>query len=1400
MHWNKHIICPAILLLYLVGGAASADTINFVGTLRTLLPTVTITTSSDPIADAKEFTLSVSADAGVCRVTGDQTDAMDHNGTISCLIEWDDPQGLAEYLSGLRGVVSGPGQHTFTYTLKIFDLNSFDDVVTDSYSVNFAAPVQADIPTLTSEWAIGDNTFTYDADIYNRAQEHLNVKAETTQRKYKQVIKFGEMSCVIPIGSTQCSISIKKKFDQAPLNDSEVVSVSVTDPYDFQTQPRADYTYNMDFRPPEITGVHVNALANKLPEVITDYGSNFVLYHNQAAVVVESPHQVIGPEFLPTDPKLVIKQNEDLFITNKVNYGGTDVFFDLGDIQGDSEVVLEPINDPYQIGSYLLYVYDFSFVQDGLYDFEFSTLDGNGNGETQSINDIYVDRYPPDIQFVVNGKQQKSRSIANVFALSDITVLSWGGWDDGSEMVSATLNGEPIDFDFGTANVKRLSNLPIDLGTVNSLTVTARDTVGNEFSRTLDFNFGKYTFSQTVEDAMVDVQPVQLKLKQSSGPYCVFFSSYDLAAEFSAENINSNNRGCTVEWITYPNGIDVNQPTPVMRNINLVIDGISDSIGTHSYEFKIHSHDAYGDDLVIYQASGSFDVVDLATPEVTLGYPHILANYGPDYVNPLPIDRNLIIPVEIKAEPGASIMLEAYDHQGVMFDSKSFDDVREVTRYYIKQQHGLAAMSDYSYLVKVYYTNREGSFTEKEYKFYTVPPSSVRLTLEHSSAAIDDSSLPVTAKLGEKSGSSVHYTTDMGEWSVGFYHYNREIKNYELVSQLHDTSITGDVVVNLDSDLLAQYSGKLIAIAKLKTPHPTIEIQRLANSVSLVPVVSLDSIDASLSSDQVSAPVEASFHLNIDFAEDLDRSSTGGVTWETSPDGVAWTPTVVNGINTSAFFQIREPGELYVRAQVTNSVTNAVTTTNTIHLVGYETAELSLSGNKYVAEGAISTISYLLNEFAVDNLVGDVEYSIDEKATWSPMSPDQNVVIPESLTLYARALINDGENPPYYVYSDVFIKSLTPRNLGSMLRGSIKKAEIGETVDLQGKVTVPSYFSGETLRYQITLPDGSVVDDLELSHTFIASDFVGGEARFSLRSWIEGFELSTVSTSNFSVAEITYAGLPPTSVDLTTPKRVNFSSVSLRLKYPDKDLIPNSVEVTASVELPADDSLELQYLIGTSLKLRALKEGTHAILVRFSDNRGNERDHIEFVEITEPPEIELSMKNTSTEMYIRPPYRLASSLSMSFGSPDDRVESILWELNGDEYDLSNRTINRFVLNSSGSYEIKATVTSKFGQTKSVSTYLELLPNQLPECDPFWESRDSMLLLNANCKDYDGKIYRVAFTYKPDADSYRTINRYFSPSLAFFQGLYDDSEPVSMEVLDSSEETITLSVDWPGDMQ
>lgn len=64
-----------------------------------------------------------------------------------------------------------------------------------------------------------------------------------------------------------------------------------------------------------------------------------------------------------------------------------------------------------------------------------------------------------------------------------------------------------------------------------------------------------------------------------------------------------------------------------------------------------------------------------------------------------------------------------------------------------------------------------------------------------------------------------------------------------------------------------------------------------------------------------------------------------------------------------------------------------------------------------------------------------------------------------------RVLIDDGNMLLYYIYDDVFIKVFIFRIFGSMLCGFIKKVEVGEILDLEGKVIVFFYFVGEMFCY-----------------------------------------------------------------------------------------------------------------------------------------------------------------------------------------------------------------------------------------------------------------------------------------------------------------------------------------------
>ena len=389
LHNKIHKFIVAFLLITLPSLINANDSLTFRGNVETKLPEIIIQSTDEPVADLKEYILSVKSNAGVCAITSNVSTAMNHGSTPICMIEWHDPQGLSAFLSGLKGVVSGAGEHSFGYTLKMFDLNKFETIYSSNFNVVFPAHLPPDAVTFNSIWKVKENSSDTVHDIYSRSEEHLNVDASVTPRNYDQVIKFGNLDCHIPAGLTECSITVNESFYDKEATGEKLVPYTVTDPFNFINDTPDDFTYNYDFRPPVIIDVHVNASADMLPDVITDYGDAIVLYHNQAAVAVESPHDTIDARFLPTDPSLKIAKNKALHITNTVNYGGLSIKFNLGDIVGDDDVMLSPINDPLIMGKNIVYVYDFTQIKDGLYDFTFSTLDKNNNGEEKVVNDVF---------------------------------------------------------------------------------------------------------------------------------------------------------------------------------------------------------------------------------------------------------------------------------------------------------------------------------------------------------------------------------------------------------------------------------------------------------------------------------------------------------------------------------------------------------------------------------------------------------------------------------------------------------------------------------------------------------------------------------------------------------------------------------------------------------------------------------------------------------------------------------------------------------------------------------------------------------------------------------------------------------------------------------------------------
>lgn len=1372
--------------------AAYAEQVTFIGKVKTELPQVTITGSADPVSDVKRFTLSVSPGGGICGIDVNEGNATRHGSTPVCLLTWEDPNGLDAHLRGLRGVVTGAGDKTFKYTLSMFDKDKFDLLSEQTYSVTFSEPVPSDTPSLLSQWRMKEHSPELVHNIYNRNEENTAVKFDITPRNYDQKIEFGEHSCLIREGSTNCTIVLNKKFTELDTQGDQSLALRATDNYGHFDKESQSFQYVWDFRPPQIEGVHVNSNDSRLPMVVTEYGETLVLLHDQAAVVVKSPHANIEDDWwLPTDPTLNIIPNLTLNITNVVSINNTNVTFDVGTTSPNG-YISRPIANPARMGDYLVYVYDFSEINDGLYTFKFSTQDKNGNGEIQTLDDIYVDRFPPDIQFVVNQRQHRSRAPANVYSLSDITIATWGGWEDGSQILSAKINDEPIEFAGGTDLVKRLNDKELPLGSLNTLEVLSQDNTGNQVSKKMDFHFGRYDFKSYSQPVMATVQPAEIFLETIRGASCIAATSEDLARLYT-QTAKGLRRGCTIEWLTQPVGINIDQPLTISTRTVMVASGAILTPGMHDYAFNVIQHDAFGSSRVVHTASGAVEVLPLEAPSLTVGLAHIAQNYPETYKYKLPHGRPLTVPSMVGHAKSADIVVELRDANGLVLETKESNLSRTATRINFNRELPYAPLSDNMYSVRTYYKIDPSKYTQKPYHFFVTPPSMVRLTLAHPSVGVQGTDIPIIASIGLTTGSGFEYLPTLGQWDIHLAMRDAETNSYVNFTEPTTTDFAGKVALTLPSDRLLASNNDIIAIAKFKSPFPEIDITLRASSLVKLPVLTAGGLSVQLSSAQTSSPAPANFLVQLSYETRSDRLSADSVIWESSSDAVTWTQIDRSRNQSNTFIHLPDAQERFVRASINHKLSQDIVYTNVIRLHAYDEAVLTLRGDRRVLVGAMGYYHFDINQYAINNSTTDVEWTLDNGLSWQPMSPTDDAVITHSMDIQARLLISPPNVAPYYVYDTFTVQQMDPTPLSAIVMQSDQRAEVGDEIKLSARFTNTSNELSSSQRYHFVKPDGSVTESLLLSHVLQDNDFSNSTAKFLFRSWLDGHQMQTISTRELSVAQIIYE-FPQTNVVVTTPERVVQSNININLMKPLDRFLPKRVIIQEEIILPPE--LELHSHMGRSLRLVANRAGLHRFTVRFYDNRGNQREHIAFVEALEPEDMTMSLNSRLEGRHIRPPIRLISRVSARPGSPRDRLSSVSWYLNDELITDNLMTTQRAIITEPGEYTLRVVAQSNFGQEAEETFNFTVAPNKPPYCDPFWESRDRLITFNANCNDDDGRVMRVDVTFDINDEQERTRTGYVNHNLTFVKDIYPTNRPLGVLVIDDSGAEISFTFPWP----
>ncbi len=97
--------------------------------------------------------------------------------------------------------------------------------------------------------------------------------------------------------------------------------------------------------------------------------------------------------------------------------------------------------------------------------------------------------------------------------------------------------------------------------------------------------------------------------------------------------------------------------------------------------------------------------------------------------------------------------------------------------------------------------------------------------------------------------------------------------------------------------------------------------------------------------------------------------------------------------------------------------------------------------------------------------------------------------------------------------------------------------------------------------------------------------------------------------------------------------------------------------------------------------------------------------------------------------------------------------------------------------------------TEFGQEGELTETLTAVPNKPPVCEPFITETSSSITVNSNCKDEDGKIISLKYSWREDGYESSGGTR-----LRFTKSLHDKLN-ISIRATDDSAEESLSTIEW-----
>ncbi|MBW8191292.1 hypothetical protein K0504_09610 [Neiella marina] len=1345
-----------VLAIALAGcsNAALAKSITLVGSIEAHMPEPNASQpSGDVVANVKSYTLDVDASADGCTLTYDESLAQNGSSEsrLYCLLEWSTSDaGLNQSALNVTGIPTVAGNLSATYSVSYFSGSSHEKITIAEGSIaeTVLEPVPPVMTSVETRWGSGTWRTGYQPVNHDPSDPLRIVRVDLEPRNYDQRIDIdiegGAHTCSVPEGDTQCSMTVNVSLGaeegdalQGVLTQ-QLAANSANQFYD-------DGVYSSlldlawDYRPPVVEYAVFNADFNA--ETITHDvdGTPIEIGPDEGLVVVSSPHAADeGDWWQPRRVTLDFTPDENGYPVEPYKVVDGYKLFTGRTLTYDDNYTLDSYGSQIKVGDKLAYKVRVSSVPDGGYAIDVNAQDSYANAKAKSVGDHWFSRDEP--QLAVFNNYQKLSEGGSFYFVDHLVVAGFNNFKDALTINQVTIDGQVAVMEQGEdASVQYLSSEGLSFSPNTLYDVEIQATGINDqpvvSNQQVTFAPVTYELSGAASPIYQKLTENRFYLNQAKGQSCRMVATNELANQFGMRS----RPACVVEWPLIPEGMYVDEGTQGAE-----LHGVMEEEGAHLVNYRMVFFDGEGNSVVVADNTSEFEVVAADVPEVAV--------YGREEIT------STLFAAELKGGRFADAKVLSVPAKVEMVSAASdgeedyyFWKERRNKRDPSAQQKGSARLyvepgdlwETRNVEVGVNYQLQPEVAVSETVDVAFVPSKSIRTYVSlRDDLMLSSEELKIGAKVATYSRASAQYNYDLetyGQWMLTLERRLGRNEYEDIAGPILYDGTEDEAVFTIPGD---EWLGKNKMCVRAEVVSPIEGYERVKRSRCInVAVFKGEAIEGALSGKYLTDRIPFDAVIRYKPATDADEDSMGEIIWQVSDDGGdTWSTYPASSRRPDEMYlSLDEAGEWDVRAIVHNQFTTAVTTTESLHVIAYDTPNLEIIGQKdaYIGE---PDIKLSLWDSITDQLAdGDIEWSMDDGRNWE--SGDAEVAMDTSVarTVKVKARMRYAETDPSIGDGwdeTTFYFRVTPPQSPSIKADIPSSIEVGE--QLYVAATISENRLGTSAEW--VHPDGSITSgavlDVIVPEAGLADNYEN--RNYTLRAWVDGYKEQTLKTKVGRIKVWKYE-IPTPTVKVRT--KVKYVPAYVDIEIRDPKIFAPDVEFTKDIDFDAGQ-IELIERVKDKFKLKINTIGSHDITAILSDNRGGQATAIEFFDALESIPMTVSMRTRSySNKTMKEPLSTYLYADRKLSHSMDSVTSIRWYLNGELQNTESATPIYWNMEdlAAGTHTLRVETDSDFGQSASDEMVIEVVDNVLPECEVEFSQDTSALNFQAQCRDPDGSM-------------------------------------------------------------